>query len=482
MTSLSSGTADPRSIAFRLQIDDICSAFETAFGRETSSRIEPFVERSDGTERPHVLAELIRTERECRQAVGDDPSVSEYLARFPADAPTVRAVFAGAVLKPGARVGKYVVVEKLGVGGMGVVYLAADELVGRQVALKMLSPRLTASAKARERLLAEARSVGRLSHPNVVTLYEAGDEQGGCYLVMEHMAGGSAADRLKVCGRLDWREAVTVAADVCRGLSAAHVAGLVHLDVKPANILLADRPGAGPVAKVSDFGLARGAGEEAGGRVAGTPRYMAPEQTAGRPTDGRTDVYGVGATLYALLTGAPPRPEAGATAPDPRDRVTDVPAGVAHIVRRALQPAPCDRYQSIDELLGALDRVQAQRDGRPSARFRSGVALVLLLGCGLAAWHLVTPTPDTRQPETPGAVPVVPEPEPAPTPEPEPPRSGRGSNCSTARRSPAGSPAPRRSTVNWSDCNCEVRARVRSLWSRSMAARPFAATRTGTGA
>lgn len=386
-------STDPRSVAFRLRVDDICSAFETAFNRETSARIEPFMQNGAEADRSDILAELIRTERECRQMIGDDPTADEYLARFPHDAATVRTVFADATLKSGDRIGKYVIVEKLGAGGMGVVYRATDDLVGRPVALKMLAAQLTTSATARERLIAEARSVGRISHPNVVTLYDAGNEQGTCYLVMEYVAGGSAADRLAKHEKFEWREAVAVIADVCRGLSAAHAAGLVHLDIKPANILLANRTDGtvGTIGKVSDFGLARHAtNSDESERIAGTPRYMAPEQMAGLSTDARTDVYGVGATLYALLTGAPPRiatEETQSPPPDPRTISFGVPASVSRTVLRALHPSPQKRHQSIGELLDELEKSLSERP-RPTRWLTATLAVAVLIGCGFLVRHL----------------------------------------------------------------------------------------------
>jgi len=393
----------PKSIGYRLLIDDACSAFETAFKRDNNARIEAFIQSAEPDNRLHLLTELIRTERECRQSIGDDPKLEEYLARFPADTATIKTIFAASLLKPGDRVGKYVIVRQVGSGGMGVVYQATDELVGRTVALKMLSPRLTASESARERLFAEARAVGQLSHPNVVILFDAGTEQGIGYLVMEYVAGGSAAVQLKNKGKFAWRDAVSIMADVCRGLVAAHGAGLVHLDIKPGNILLSKIPDdhsmTGVVAKVTDFGLARHTtNDDEDEYIGGTPKYMAPEQMADFPTDARADIYGVGATLYALLTGKPPTSlverKANSPIPDPSEQDPTIPASVSQIVKRALQPSPENRFQSISEMLTALEAALSKR--APMVPWvRALVTLIVLLGCGIIIWRFNSPNEQT---------------------------------------------------------------------------------------
>jgi serine/threonine protein kinase len=272
----------------------------------------------------------------------------------------------------GRRLGRYLLLKELGRGGMGVVYGGVDTSLDRRVAVKVLPERLSRDPVALKRFLQEARAAGRLIHPNTVAVFEVGEERGRHFLAMELVEGGTAADFIRRRGPFNWPEATRVIADACRGLAAAHAAGLVHRDIKPANIM---RSTDGTV-KLADFGLAklldRGEGDSlsAAGTVLGTPAYMSPEQCESRPVDARSDVYSLGATYYALLTGRPPFAEStGAVqqmyahchlpAPDPRTARPEIPAGCAAIVARAMAKSPPDRYASAGEMLAALEVVLA---------------------------------------------------------------------------------------------------------------------------
>jgi serine/threonine protein kinase len=267
-------------------------------------------------------------------------------------------------LRPGMRLDQFAILGELGRGGMGAVYEAEDTLLQRRAAIKIVPGR--SADRGTERLLKEARAVAKLDHPNVVRIYHVGRWSGGHYLVLELMAGGSLQGRLD--GRaMPWAEATRALADACRGVAAAHAAGLVHRDIKPANLMC---DAAGRV-KVADFGLVRGPDLPAGTSLhgAGTPRFMSPEQCQGEPADDRSDVYALGATYYALLTGQPPYPSGplalvmyahcNAPVPDPRALRPDVPEACAAVVARAMAKAPADRYQSADEMLAALLAVGA---------------------------------------------------------------------------------------------------------------------------
>ena len=190
----------------------------------------------------------------------------------------------------------------LGHGGMATVYLARDEELDRPVAVKVLSENLAADAALRERFLREARLAARLSHPNVVSVYDAGEtEKGLPYIVMEYVPGTTLAE----LGRVPADEAVGLVLQACRGLAHAHAAGLVHRDVKPQNLLLRED---GTV-KVADFGIARAAETTVltqVGTVLGTAAYLSPEQALGEEVTPAADVYSLGAVLYELLTGRPP--------------------------------------------------------------------------------------------------------------------------------------------------------------------------------
>jgi eukaryotic-like serine/threonine-protein kinase len=198
--------------------------------------------------------------------------------------------------------GRYRLERPLGHGGMATVYLARDEELDRPVAIKVLAEHLAGDAAFRDRFLREARLAARLSHPNVVSVYDAGEsEDGRPFIVMEYVPGMTLAE----VGRLAPDEAVGLVVQACHGLAHAHEAGLVHRDVKPQNLLLRDDG----VLKVADFGIARAAETTALtqiGTVLGTAAYLSPEQALGEEVTPATDVYALGAVLYELLTGRPP--------------------------------------------------------------------------------------------------------------------------------------------------------------------------------
>ena len=202
--------------------------------------------------------------------------------------------------------GRFEVVSILGRGAQGTVYLAEDTRLGRQVAVKTLRvDRLDAAERAAqtETMLGEARIVGRLSHPNIVPLYDAGEDKGRPYLVFEFVQGRTLADLIRERGTLVPLEAVRITLGLLAGIDCAHAAGVVHRDLKPANIMIA----AGDVPRIMDFGIAsRTAGGNAAAEgLSGTPSYMAPEYLAGQPFTPRCDLFAVGMILYEMLTGAP---------------------------------------------------------------------------------------------------------------------------------------------------------------------------------
>ncbi|MFO0881393.1 MAG: serine/threonine-protein kinase [Gemmataceae bacterium] len=207
----------------------------------------------------------------------------------------------------GRMLGKYRLLRKLGAGGMGVVFLAQDTVLDRQVALKTLSGRISTHKAFVNRFLREARAAARLSHPNVVPIFDVLPHEQTAFLVMEYLPGGSVQDRLLRHGALPWLEAVSLVTQAGRGLQAAHEAGLVHCDVKPANLLV----GRNGDIKVADFGLVKVLDPEQSplntpAQVLGTPHFMSPEQCRGESIDPRSDVYSLAATLYTLVTGTVP--------------------------------------------------------------------------------------------------------------------------------------------------------------------------------
>jgi eukaryotic-like serine/threonine-protein kinase len=201
--------------------------------------------------------------------------------------------------------GRYVLRDKLGTGGMATVWRATDEVLGRDVAVKVLSPQFAADRDFLARFEREARHAARLSHPRLVTVFDSGVDEALPFIVMELVAGPTLRQVLDHTGRLPPGEAVGIAAAVCEALEVAHAAGLVHRDIKPANIVLAS----GGEVKVLDFGIARADGRAGGTRtqaVLGTAAYLSPEQASGHPAGPAADLYSLGCVLFEMLTGSPP--------------------------------------------------------------------------------------------------------------------------------------------------------------------------------
>jgi serine/threonine protein kinase len=285
----------------------------------------------------------------------------ECIPRSTVPTPTASAP---ADARVGTRLGDYLILGVLGRGNMAIVYEAEHVGLARRVALKVLSPMRT-SEKATERFVREAQACARLNHPNVVAVHAAGEHDGVHFLAMELIRGRSVYQMIKMQGALELAEAGRLSIDVCRALSAAHAAGIIHRDVKPANILRTEDG----VGKLTDFGLVKltdGVGERLTreGRVVGTPQFIAPELCMNRPADERTDVYGLGGTYYQMLTGKAPYPfehpvdlmRAHVTnpVPDPRQADPRIPPVCAAVVKRAMAKAPEERYATAAEMESAL--------------------------------------------------------------------------------------------------------------------------------
>ena len=279
--------------------------------------------------------------------------------------------------KIGDTVAHYRVLEKLGAGGMGVVYRAEDSRLGRPVALKFLAPELTRDDNARRRFLHEAHAASVIDHPHVCTLHDIEETADGqIFLVMSYYPGETLKTRLRH-GPLDVEDAVDLATQIGEGLAAAHAGGVVHRDIKRANVMITKSG----IAKILDFGLAKlqdVTGVTRSGEQLGTLAYMAPEHVGGDAVDHRVDVWALGAVLYEMLAGRPPfRSESAAAtfyailslAPEPLHRVRPiVPPELGGIVGRALAKRPDGRYQSAEEMLVALRTCQGRADGWSTSR------------------------------------------------------------------------------------------------------------------
>ena len=275
------------------------------------------------------------------------------------------------MLKPNSLVGKtigsYEVLAELGRGGMGIVYKAHEQSLQRVVALKVLPAHLAQDPVFVKRFVREARAAANLSHPNIVTIYAVGQDQGMHYIAMEYVRGQSLLEHIRDQGQLDVRAALTITRQVAAALAKAHEAGIVHRDLKPQNIMIDE---AGRV-RVMDFGLAKtmeaSVALTAEGVHLGTPLYMAPEQVHRGLVDARTDLYALGVVLYEMLAGRPPF-EADTPLgvlyqithepfPDPRELNSDVPEDVAALMNRMTAREPADRPGSADDLLRDLDEL-----------------------------------------------------------------------------------------------------------------------------
>jgi tetratricopeptide (TPR) repeat protein/TolB-like protein len=296
----------------------------------------------------------------------------------------------------GRRIHQYEIREKLGEGGMGVVYRAEDARLGRPVALKFLHPAVLASPGESQRLLEEARAAAGLNHPNICTIYEINEVDGQTFIAMQLVDGTTLRDRV-LSGQIETAEALRYLLQVCDGLAEAHRRGIVHRDMKSSNIMIT-RSGR---AVIMDFGLARPVGQGLGEErfsSRGTSSYMAPEHSRGDAIDQRADIWSLGVVLYEMLSGQLPFRGDYEQAvihsilheqPRPiRDVRPDLPEEVARIVERCLEKRAEARYQRLDELGGAirdaLDRMRGRRGAWTRARTSAvAVAAVLTL---TAAW------------------------------------------------------------------------------------------------
>ena len=301
-------------------------------------------------------------------------------------------------LRPGQIVGRFELVREVGSGGFGVVYEARDRELGRTVAFKAVRAGERVGLKE-ERLLREAEAAARLSHPNIVTLFDVGRCEEGPYLVLEMLRGGTLAERLAQ-GAVPLRDALRIGVEISKGLAHAHAQGVIHRDLTPGNVFLCED---GQV-KVLDFGMAHAFGQRK--LDGGTRDYMAPEQSRGAPEDERTDVFALGVILHHMLTGDLPFPESGkgslGSRPAPALEIPAEPA-LGELIARMLERDPVKRPRDAGEALSALsavqqalDRAPAPAEGGPSPpvrrRRRSRLPVVLAvcaaLGAGVAVMVL----------------------------------------------------------------------------------------------
>lgn len=291
-------------------------------------------------------------------------------------------------LSDGDEFAGYRIERRLGRGGMGVLYLAIEPGLERRVALKLIAPEAAADEVFARRFAEESKIAASIEHPNVVPIYAAGEEDGIPYIAMRYVAGSDLGRRLAREGRLEPAAAAALIAQVGSGLDAIHAAGLVHRDVKPANVLLGETGGEDH-AYITDFGVARNVSTESGltqtGRFVGTLDYVAPEQISGGTVDARADVYALGCLLFKLLTGEVPYPRDGEAArlyahlndppPAPSLQATAVPMALDDVAIRAMSKTPEDRYPSAGDLgRAAVAALSGSQPNLPERTVATGAA------------------------------------------------------------------------------------------------------------
>src|SRR5512140_654564 len=286
---------------------------------------------------------------------------------------------------PEGIVSHYRILQKVGSGGMGVVFKAEDSRLKRTVALKFLPPDLSSDPEAGERFLREAQTASALDHPNICTVYEVGQgEEGQLFISMAYYEGMTLKEKIGF-GRLTVEEACTIAIQVARGLAEAHTHGMVHRDIKPANIFVTK----GNIAKILDFGLAKLRGDLAltrPGSTVGTVAYMSPEQTQGLDTDERTDLWALGVILYEMLAGTRPFKgdheaavmyEVLNSEPLPLTFIrSDVPEEINDLISRLLKKDPARRIGSAEAVIGALETARTPKPAKRSEPEERSIAVL----------------------------------------------------------------------------------------------------------
>jgi len=325
------------------------------------------------------------------------------------------------VIGVGASVGNYQVLQKIGAGAMGNVFLAHHPVIGKRVALKVIHPELASNEEMIARFFNEARAVTQIGHENIVDVQDFGQTpDGDSFIVMELLEGSSLGDKLKHEGALSVPRATHIALQLADGLSAAHARGIIHRDLKPDNIFLIPRGGDPDFVKILDFGLAKLSGPSQAmshqtktGSLLGTPHYMAPEQAENvKKVDHRADVYSLGCILFQMLTGRVPFPGEGfgevlvrhvrEPPPLPSRLNPAVPPALEKIVLHALAKKPEFRFASMDEFRGALrdpERFSQTLDGQGGIKLTPDGGMAAVGVAGMGPPPEAPPSPSGRFPQ-----------------------------------------------------------------------------------
>jgi len=296
---------------------------------------------------------------------------------------------------PPQQIGRYKIVERIGRGAVGVVYWARDEMMGRDVVVKVLSADFEDEPEIRARFLREAEAAARLSHPNIITIYDVGEERHRFFIVMELLRGSTLSDLIERPEQLPLERVLDLMAQLCSGLGAAHRVGVYHRDIKPGNLFVRNDG----ILKILDFGIARLSSSKmtSVGFIVGTPAYMSPEQARGETIDARSDIFSAGSVFYSMLSGrkpfaAPDLPtlfhQVEAEDPPPLDP-SRAPGGLEAVIKRAMAKDRASRYQSCQEMLADIDAI---RDAYLASQLGEG-------SFGLEAHPVAAPAPEVTADE-----------------------------------------------------------------------------------
>ncbi|HTZ23815.1 MAG TPA: protein kinase [Streptosporangiaceae bacterium] len=331
-------------------------------------------------------------------------------------------------LPAGSLVAGYRLEDRIGQGGMAVVFRAHDGRLNRRVALKLLAPVLAADAAFRQRFVGESLAAAAVDDPHIIPVFEAGEADGVLFIAMRYVAGGDVLSLVRRGGPLPLSQVAAIISPVASALDAAHAAGLVHRDVKPANMLLDVAPGRPDHVYLSDFGLSKGSlaasGLTGSGQFLGTLDYISPEQIEGRPVDGRADQYALGCSAFELLTGEPPFQRdqglavafahVSASPPAVTSRRPGLPAGVDEVLAQAMAKAPSARFATCAEFAAALRAALSlppydigSADGPPRRTATQVAELPTTPPPGTPVPPAVTPAPAESGPPTLGAGPAT---------------------------------------------------------------------------
>jgi serine/threonine protein kinase len=322
-----------------------------------------------------ILLKGLNVAVKCPQCDTDNPSDSKFCRECAAPLPSSKEIPVTKILETSTEeltagstfAGRYQIIEELGKGGMGKVYRVLDKELKEEVALKLITPEIASDKKTLERFSNELKLARKITHKNICRMYELMEEGGTRYITMEYVAGEDLKSFIRRADQLTVGKAISIAKQVCEGLSEAHKLGVVHRDMKPQNIMI-DKEGN---ARIMDFGIARSLktkGITGTGMIIGTPEYMSPEQVEGKEVDQRADIYAVGVILYEMMTGRVPfegetplgiaMKHKRELPKNPRELNAQIPEDISRVIMRCMEKAKENRYQSAEETHAALEKIE----------------------------------------------------------------------------------------------------------------------------